>query len=165
MLKRLLPPAVALALAGLMLTPSAASAAPGVGCQQTDPWTGVCLVWVQAEADARTGNEGAETVSGTLAVDTNPCTYQLAEPQPANTNPVWAGHTSADGAIWMHICPTPLGLGTDDWIGLVFLPNGVAPANDAPVDPRLLARQAIASMVMRAPEIRTALRPALAAPW
>jgi hypothetical protein len=59
----------------------------------------------------------------------------------------------------MLICPTPLGLGADDWIALVFVPNGVAPADAAPVDPRQLAQQAIASMVMRAPEIRIAPPP------
>src|SRR3954449_604521 len=146
-------------IAGAVLAPGAASAAPGAACQQTDPWTGVCLVWVQEDPESDAGSGDGDGVTGVPAGDANPCTYRLAQPQPAITNPVWAGQNPQDGAIWMLICPTPLGLGADDWIALVFIPNGVAPADAAPVDPRQLAQQAIASMVMRAPEIRTAPPP------
>jgi hypothetical protein len=147
-----------MAIAGTVLAPGVASASPGSECQQTDPRTGVCLVWVQSPGVDASAS-GGDAVIGSPVVDTNPCTYQLAQPQPATTSPVWAGQKPEDGAIWMLICPKPLGLGTDDWIAMVFVPNGAAPAEAAPVDPRQLAQQAIASMVMRAPEIEIAPPP------
>src|SRR4051812_14561296 len=111
-------------IAAAVFAPDTASAAPGAACQQTDSWTGVCLVWVQEDAEPAAESGGGDATTGVPVTDANPCTYQLAQPQPAITNPVWAGQNPHDGAIWMLICPTPLGLGADDWIALVFIPNG-----------------------------------------
>src|SRR4051812_19043208 len=98
MLKRFRACVAGLFLVGVVLTPSAARAAPGASCEQTDPWTGVCLVWVQTDPGAEAGAGNDQTVSGAPVADTNPCSYQLAEPQPATTHPVWAGHLREDGA-------------------------------------------------------------------
>lgn len=137
-----------------------ALAAPPVECAQRDAQTGICLV------QATSPGQGAGLGGGLNAVPVhaatgessppNPCTYAVANPQPWIGDPVWVGHSPKDGTIWLFVCPRPAGFGSGVWSGLVFLSNGarspVAPA----VDPRVLARQAITSMALRAPEVRTA---------
>lgn len=157
---RRLAMAVAGALAIGVGLPDVAAAGPPVACQQADPRTGVCIVWASAPPDgAATGRQssGGKTSSG--AVDPNVCSRKLADPQPPSTNPVWAGHRPEDGAIYVHFCPMPPGFGSGQWIGLIFVPNGAGAPAGPPVDPQVLAQQAIASMVMRAPQIGLAPPP------
>ncbi|MGY1684920.1 ATP/GTP-binding protein [Geodermatophilus sp. SYSU D00867] len=80
----------------------------------------------------------------------------MAEPQPAPDSVVWQGQTAADGVVYVRACPRGDGSGLA--AVLVFVPNGSVPPAP-PVDPRVLAEQAIASLVMRAPEIRMAPPP------
>jgi hypothetical protein len=154
--------AVALATGILLLLvglPGVAGAEPPVACQQTDPRTGVCLVWASRPASSEPVANRSNGDGGSVGpADPDLCIFRLAEPQPALSSPIWAGHLPEDGAIWLHICPPPAGF-TGQWIGLVFLPTGAAPAAGPPVDPRALAQQAVASMVMRAPQIGMAPSP------
>ncbi len=82
--------------------------------------------------------------------------YTVAEPQPAPDSVTWQGQTAADGVVYVQVCPRVDGSGLA--AVLVFVANGAAPPAP-PVDPRVLAEQAIASLVMRAPEIRMAPPP------
>lgn len=80
----------------------------------------------------------------------------MAEPQPSPDSVIWQGKTAADGMVYVQVCPRVDGSGLA--AVLVFVANGAAPPAP-PVDPRVLAEQAIASLVMRAPEIRMAPPP------
>jgi hypothetical protein len=98
------------------------------------------------------------TLSGDAAAP-DPCSYQLAQPQPPTGSAIWAGHGPEDGAIWLLICPRLSGTAPGGWIGLVFLPTGADPPAGPRIDPRAVAAEAISSMAMRAPEIRMAPPP------
>jgi hypothetical protein len=167
MLKRILR-ALAVVMAALIgvMSPSIASAEPTVECSKTNPRTGACLLWVSTPG----GSGSAEDLgSGSTAVtqasaeqggqgeaSSSPCTYSVAEPQPAPDSVTWQGMTAADGVVYVQVCPRVDGSGVA--AVLVFVPNGAAPPAP-PVDPRVLAEQAIALLVMRAPEIRMAPPP------
>lgn len=137
---------------------SSALAAP-VGCARHDAQTGICLV--EATSPGQGPGAGAPAVAedpggGRGSVDQSPCTFTLAQPQPTSSSAVWAGRSPADGDIYVQLCSRPDGSGLTTL--LVFVANGSAPPAP-PVDPRVLAEQAIASLVLRAPEIRMAPPP------
>ncbi|WP_091929682.1 ATP/GTP-binding protein [Blastococcus sp. DSM 46786] len=139
-----------------------AMAAP-VACAKQDAQTGICLVEATSPgqpADADLVVDGASSggvpETGGDASPQNPCTYTVAEPQPAPTSMLWEGRSPDDGVMYVQVCPRVDGSGLTTM--LVFVANGTAPPAP-PVDPRVLAEQAIASLVMRAPEIRMAPPP------
>ncbi len=141
-----------------------AMAAPPVDCAKQDAQTGICLVEATSpgqDADAASVagdvSPGGGQPTGGDASPQNPCTYTMAQPQPAPTSALWQGQSPADGAMYAKVCPRGDGPGLTTM--LVFVPNGSAPPAGPPVDPRVLAEQAIASLVMRAPEIRMAPPP------
>lgn len=155
-------------LAALMLAIpgglASAIAAPPVDCAKQDAQTGICLVEAtspgqDAGADpvASAARPGGSQATGGGASPQDPCTYTKAQPQPAPTSALWAGQSTADGAMYAKVCPRVDGSGLSTL--LVYIPNGSAPPAGPPVDPRVLAEQAIASLVMRAPEIRMAPPP------
>ncbi|NEK86883.1 ATP/GTP-binding protein [Blastococcus saxobsidens] len=140
-----------------------AVAAP-VACAKQDAQTGVCLVEATSPGQAADAapvvdgvSSGGVQETGGEASPHNPCTYTVAQPQPAPTSHLWQGRSPADGAMYVQVCPRVDGSGLTTM--LVFVPNGSAPPAGPPVDPRVLAEQAIASLVMRAPEIRMAPPP------
>ncbi|MDT0275505.1 ATP/GTP-binding protein [Blastococcus goldschmidtiae] len=157
---------------GVVLLAAAMLAAPGglgsamaapVACAKQDAQTGICLVEATSPgqpADADLVVDGASSggvpETGGDASPQNPCTYTVAEPQPAPTSMFWGGRSPDDGAMYVQVCPRVDGSGLTTM--LVFVANGTAPPAP-PVDPRVLAEQAIASLVMRAPEIRMAPPP------
>ncbi len=156
---------VALLVAAMLAAPgglSSATAAP-VACAKQDAQTGICLVeaispgqdaGADPVADGPDPGVGQET--GGDASPQNPCTYTVAEPQPAPTSLFWGGRSPNDGVMYVQVCPRVDGSGLTTM--LVFVATGTAPPAP-PVDPRVLAEQAIASLVMRAPEIRMAPPP------
>jgi hypothetical protein len=158
---------VALVAAAMLAVPGGldgAMAAPPVDCVKQDAQTGICLVEAtspgqDADVDpvAGGGNPGAGQPTGGDTSAQNPCTYTMAQPQPGPTSALWQGQSPADGAVYAKVCPRVDGSGLTTM--LVFVPNGSAPPVTPPVDPRVLAEQAIASLVMRAPEIRMAPPP------
>jgi hypothetical protein len=148
-------------------SPGLAAADPPVECSKVSSRTGACLLWVSTSGgDGQVGDVSArrgaaeevgadEGNRGDASPD--PCTYTVAEPQPAPTSAPWEGRSPADGVMYVQVCPRPDGSGITTL--LVFVPNGSAPPAGPPVDLRVLAEQAIASLVMRAPEIRLAPPP------
>ena len=72
------------------------------------------------------------------------CYIALADPQPPQSDPIWAGHT--DGAIYT--CYSPLILAGTPMYSLWATSSPAGPAS--PPDPRVLAQQAIALMRLRA---------------
>jgi hypothetical protein len=157
---------VVLLVAAMLAAPGgvgSAVAAP-VACAKQDAQTGVCLVEATSPGQAADAasivdgvSSGGVQETGGEASPQNPCTYTVAQPQPAPTSHLWQGQSPADGAMYVQVCPRVDGSGLTTM--LVFVPNGSAPPAGPPVDPRVLAEQAIASLVMRAPEIRMAPPP------
>ncbi|WP_299956491.1 ATP/GTP-binding protein [uncultured Modestobacter sp.] len=150
--------AAMLALPGAL---DGAMAAPPVDCVKQDAQTGICLVEATSpgeDADvvpvAGDDNPGGGGPAGGDTAPQNPCTYTVPQPQPPSTSAVWQGQSPADGTMYAQVCPRVDGPGLTTMF--VFIPNGSTPPAGAPVDPRVLAEQAIASLVMRAPEIRMA---------
>src|SRR4051812_36157185 len=141
-----------------------ALAAPPLVCAQQDAQNRICPV----EATSPGQDADAEPVAGDVSPGggqptggdgspQDPCTYTVAQPQPPSTSALWQGQSPADGAMYAMVCPRVDGSGLTTM--LVFVPNGSAPPAGPPVDPRVLAEQAIASLVMRAPEIQMAPPP------
>lgn len=158
--------AVVVALAVVVVScPSIAAAEPPVECTRSNPRTGTCLLWASVPGSGDTnGGSGSTDPTGTapesdVTTPPNPCTYAVANPQPWIGHPVWAGQDPEDGTIWTFTCPRPAGFGPGLWSGLVFLSDGAGTPAAPPVDPRALARQAIDSMTLRAPEIGMAPPP------
>ncbi len=162
-LRPVLTAVVTLAVLGA-IAPSA-GAVP-VQCAKRDALTGVCLLAVGTSG----GSGGVDSPAGGTATPVStagsgqggppdPCTYSVAEPQPAPTHPVWAGRTAADGTVYLQVCPRPDGYGSGYRTEFVFVAAGTEPPAGPPVDPRVLAEQAIAAMTLQAPVIRTAPPP------
>ena len=158
---------MALLAAAMLAVPSgleSAMAAPPVDCAKQDAVTGICLIEASspgqdADADpvAVGGNSGAGQPTDGDTPPQDPCTYTVSHPQPPPTSALWQGQSPADGAMYAKVCPRVGGSGLTTL--LVYIPNGSAPPAGPPVDPRVLAEQAIASLIMRAPEIRMAPPP------
>jgi hypothetical protein len=157
---------VALLAAAMLAVPgglNGAMAAPPVACAKQDAQTGICLVeatspgqdaYVDPVVGGATPGGGQETGGDTSLQ--NPCTYTVAEPQPAPTSVFWEGRSPDDGVMYVQVCPRVDGSGLTTM--LTYVANGAAPPAP-PVDSRVLAEQAIALLVMHAPEIRTAPPP------
>lgn len=156
---------VAVLAAAILAIPgglNVAMAAPPVGCAKQDAQTGICLVEASSPGEGSSSGRvstGGASGTGGEGSSPNPCTYAVADPQPWSGHPVWAGHNPDDGSIWTFACPRPAGFGSGLWSGLVFLADGDAAPAAPPVDPRVLAQQAIDSMALRAPDIGMAPPP------
>ncbi len=151
----------AIVAAGVVF-PATAAGEPPVECERTDPFSGVCILWVSVPLGA-SGDGGAVEPIGTGSEGDGPApdprSYQIAAPQPAVSHPMWAGRTPDDSSVYLQVCPRPDGYGPGYRTELVFVPAGTAPPSGSPIDPRVLAEQAIGSLVMRAPDIRMAPPP------
>ena len=147
---------VAGGIAGLVVGVGALPAfADGATCMSYNLF-GVCILWAAAPAGPGTGGgsgSGSGSVSGggpdtvpILQINGQDClAVGLADPQPPQTEAVWAGHT--DGAIYL--CDVPAGRGGMFVVGyLIQYWSATAPA--APPDPATLAQQAVASMQLLA---------------
>ena len=170
MLKRLLLVA-ALGMTALLSSGAQALATGPVTClpsQTPDPKTGVCVIVVgtpPGSADPGPGGPGGASSPGPagppkcvkpdgVAIpcrDGNSwwsnalsCYIALADPQPPQSDPIWAGHT--DGAIYT--CYSPLIVAGTPMYSLWSAAPPAGPA--AAPDPRVLAQQAIALMRLRA---------------
>ena len=134
-----------------------------------NPRTGKCVIAVTPHPPERT-NPGARMQSASQPVTSNAeqkcvssysgkevpcreggswwsndrdCYVSLADPQPANSDPQWEGHRT--GAIYE--CYSPALVGTR----MYTFWSAISPAGPAaPLDPRVLALQAIATMRLRA---------------
>jgi hypothetical protein len=156
--------ALSAAVAGL---PVATASADPVECVKRDPLTGVCLITTGTSGTAGNGigseggsGGGVDAVSAVAAGGTerppDPCTYTLANPQPLASHPVWGGRTAVDGAVYLQVCARPDGYGSGYRTEFVFIAAGTQAPVGPPIDPRVLADQAIAAMTLQAPVIRTA---------
>ncbi len=146
-------------------TAGPAGASP-VECAKRNALTGVCLLTAgTAGRDDGTGAPASGTADPVSTADSgqqappDPCTYTVADPQPAPSHPVWAGRTATDGTVFLQVCPRPDGYGSGYRTDFVFVAAGGEPPAGQPIDPRVLAEQAIAALTLRAPELRTAPPP------
>lgn len=152
---------VLLAITALGVNSRAGYAEGGGGiCWKKDPVTGKCALWIRDPGDPGGPGDPIEPPPGgggdDGGPDYDPCTYNVLQPQPPAGDPKWAGHSPGEGAVYEKVCPRPDGAFGGYRISYLFVPNGDPPPVGVPIDPRVLAEQAIASMVMLAPEIRTA---------
>ena len=170
MLKRMA--VVALAVVGVLLGGAipARAADPPISCPagtEPSPRTGECIIIVVTEPGGGGGGGGGgdadpvalPTCTWTLTsptkevpcstsdgwwVKSQQCYAKALQPQPPFTDPAWGGR--ATGQVYS--CTRPVGIGAVSaltfWIWLAAPPNG------APPDPRVLARQTIARMNLRA---------------
>jgi hypothetical protein len=128
---------------------SAAEARTPVYC---DPITNLCTVVVKdpghggGQRSGRGDDRGGATTSG----DSRPskadlCYSTLADPQPPASDPIWSGHPSGSGRVYMRVCPMtksgPISV-------MVWVANGARPPT---VTPAQLAREALASLRLPAP--------------
>ncbi|CAN5123831.1 ATP/GTP-binding protein [soil metagenome] len=165
--------AVATMLAGFLLLGSAIAVA-GTTCQQTDPTTGQCLIWIEVpdKPDDSAGDGPKDTGSGAACYWDGrkqgiskpppgpvPCTSEygywsnnyrcyirLSRPQPPTGDPQWRGHEPADGAIYD--CYQP----QTDLMIYLWSQNPPPNSGGGPT-PREVAQFAIAQMELRAIDI------------
>ncbi|WP_407345028.1 hypothetical protein [Pengzhenrongella phosphoraccumulans] len=147
---------VAIAISGALVGAGAptALAADGATCTSYNLF-GVCMVWAGTPATPGTGGgSGSGSGGGSggtptipiIQIDGQGCLpVGLADPQPPQTEAVWAGHT--DGAIYH--CEVPTGLG-GMFVAGYLIPYWSLAAPAAPPDPAALAQQAVASMQLQA---------------
>lgn len=79
--------------------------------------------------------------------ETDGCYYILEEPQPPAGDPAWEGHEPGDGAVWRQRC-------FGDVIGDLVWRASPPPGQPGTLSPAQLAARAIASMGLRAPQIK-----------
>ena len=82
------------------------------------------------------------------------CYAQVAQPQPAKDDPVWAGKDPEKGDIWT--CGRVFIGGPTDGIWFFYVPDGAAPAL---VDPGELAQETLEAMQFPVPRVHTAPTP------
>ncbi|WP_238153904.1 ATP/GTP-binding protein [Streptomyces xinghaiensis] len=75
------------------------------------------------------------------------CYYQLANPQPPAGDPAWEGRSPGDGAIYDAYCPNHDAGFLTQWFATP--PGGAA----QPVDPEVLALEAVKKMTLLGPDI------------
>jgi hypothetical protein len=108
---------------------------------------GQCLI--KAYDPGRPGGpQGPGEGGGGGSADAPQCRYVTMDPPPPPGDPVWAGHDPSQGSVVFEFCPGS----ADRASGRFFVPNGAA----APVNPAVLARQAITAMDLLAPPVRLA---------
>jgi hypothetical protein len=119
--------------------PGPADPGPGAQVGPADPGTAIPQKCVKPDGLAIPCRDGQGWWSNALY-----CYIALANPQPPQSDPIWAGH--ADGAIYT--CYNPLIVAGTPMYSLWAVTPPAGPA--APPDPRVLAQQAIALMGLRA---------------
>lgn len=152
---------------GVVFAPTAEAAAGGE-CAKRDVW-GTCLVWIKLPevpkspkppngkpvSNPKTGGSGRG--SGPV-VDGHPCIAVVkADPQPGKADPVWRGHST--GAIYTCVYLAVKDAGEVQHTATVSFWAGAAPKAPTPPDPAVLAREAVASMDLRAVSMGLAPKP------
>jgi hypothetical protein len=149
------------------------NAAPGRAAPRADgsvycnPITNKCRVTVdipgrpgvsggtgQGTGSRDTGREsgGATSVADTRPSRSDLCTFEPAQPQPAASDPIWAGHEPGSGTVYVRTCPYTRD--TQPVSTFVFVPNGEDPATAAPVvTPAELAQRAMATLRVPRPVV------------
>ncbi|MEV4506706.1 ATP-binding protein [Streptomyces klenkii] len=95
-------------------------------------------------------------IEGVGDYDGNGCYWQVREPPPPADDPVWAGHSPSEGAIWSHNCMDGNGRAN---IGSGFFaqaPPGAAPRMPTAAE---LAQQAFSKMKLESPKVGSAPPP------
>jgi len=119
--------------------PGPADSRPGGSSRTNDPGPAVAQKCVKPDGFGIPCRDGKSWWSNALY-----CYIALADPQPPQSDPIWAGHM--DGAIYT--CYSPLIVAGNPMYSLWAVTPPAGPA--APPDPRVLAQQAIALMRLRA---------------
>lgn len=153
---------VSVAAAALTATPSAHAAAPV--CEKFSD-KGVCVIWAGGGSMAGGGTDSGVAIGGAgsgggsqgssdgrsslMEVNHVTCLFvgSLLFP-PAKSNPIWGGHD--DGAIYQCLVP---GSDVNGDRVLLFWAAGPPPAAPPPPDPRVLAREAMNAMRLKAVNI------------
>lgn len=124
-------------------------AAPAVGerCIKVDPVTGKCLIAVPDPGDP--GNPGGPGDPGPPGGGGgDPCGYELVQPQPPASDPIWGAATPEKADVYWKYCPGAAPVQVVLGAGIGALPP--------PMDPAVLADMIIAEMTFFAPTIATA---------
>ncbi|WP_398859999.1 ATP/GTP-binding protein [Streptomyces chengmaiensis] len=113
----------------------------------------------QAEQGAGTaGTNGGEGKGKAKPPECTPA--QKLEPQPPANSEVWEGHDPADGgAVYVRTCRYFTTSGASTMITETLYGGPGGPPAAPPVDPAVLAQQALDKMLLRAPEIGITPRP------
>ncbi|OEJ30008.1 ATP/GTP-binding protein [Streptomyces subrutilus] len=95
------------------------------------------------------GNGNGSSKSDPL-IDGTSCEIRRLKPQPPAGSALWEGHEPGDGAVYVNTCAGGLGTANIDTIGGAFWSKSApAPA----VDPAVLARRAVDSMLLEGPVV------------
>ncbi|UQW99135.1 ATP/GTP-binding protein [Streptomyces sp. RerS4] len=157
MLRRRAAAATLAAVASVALSPSVAWATDGDvwNCDNKRVCAGVEIPPEVGGGGTRnrpgSGSGGGGSSRPTPVIDGISCAITRLEPQPPAGSALWEGHTPGDGAVYVNPCIWQ-GPGSEnqDVLGRVFW------SQDAPapaVDPAVLARRAVDSMLLDGPAI------------
>jgi hypothetical protein len=139
-------------VAGHTAVATDAIAAPRVVC---DAYTKICRAVAESPGRSKGGDDLSNrrgTRRAAPVVDDGPslsdlCHYQVADPQPPISDPVWSGHEAGSGRIYMKVCPSAR-------TGSTFATPVFIAAGDAPptaVTPAQLAQRAVQSLRLPKP--------------
>lgn len=143
---------------GSLLWPAAAHAAPmSGGCASASKWV-LCTAQDTSPAGGSDSKGAAEQSGGSSAPPV--CTVEKMDPQPPAGSQYWQGHDPSEkGAVYIRSCRyknDQNGIGTMLDQTAVWSANGAAPA---PVDPKVVAQQAVSKMQLAGPDININPKP------
>ncbi|MEU9148080.1 ATP/GTP-binding protein [Streptomyces sp. NPDC048349] len=96
------------------------------------------------------GPSGHGNGKSDLVIEGASCDIRRLEPQPPAGSSLWEGHEPGDGAIYINTCAGSPGTANVDTVGVAFWSKDVpTPA----VDPAVLARRAVDSMLLEGPAV------------
>ncbi|MFE3268922.1 ATP/GTP-binding protein [Streptomyces sp. NPDC059215] len=137
---------LAAAIIASLTAPTLALAGPwdGGSCGSAGKWV-VCKA-DDGSSTAGSGSHHADSASGHTSKRV--CTVKKMDPQPPPGSMFWEGKSSKDGAVYERTCQNgPGGAPVHD----TFIAE--TPPGAAPVDPAVVAQQAVAKMKLAGPEI------------
>lgn len=120
------------------------------GCKGATPYVKVCAEETTSKPGSGGSSGAATRPAGTSggASSEPPCSYTRLNPQPPPDNQYWRGHTTDEkGSIYQVNCPAT------GRVELVWIADGAAAPQAPQIDPEVVARRAVDSMLLDGPAV------------